>query len=359
MPISKPEKGKRQVYVYFQGKQHQRTYNGTDVKGARALEQQLREELEEENKPNQDGLKFSVICEKYSEWAVEHLKESTWFKVRIYQVATLIEHFGKIRAHEFEVEHIDRFKSTRIKTVVRKKKVSAVAVNNDLRVFSAICTWARKRGHPVPKDLKWEKLPERGKGRARAWTNDELRKLYQAAYEVSPTLFRMLVFLINTGCRKGECMECKWSWIDFHEGIIRIPLTKTWQAKNGLPREVPLSDALREVLEGEREHPTVVFPNRNGVQYESFPKELFWEALKQASITGHPHMTRHTYASHFLASVPDLFLLAQVLGHSSIRITELYSHMLPGRLNRAKNAVSIGLDFLEKTLDQTLDQKVA
>jgi len=70
-------------------------------------------------------------------------------------------------------------------------------------------------------------------------------------------------------------------------------------------------------------------------------------------------MTRHTYASHFLASVPDLFLLAQVLGHSSIRITELYSHMLPGRLNRAKNAVSIGLDFLEKTLDLTLDQKVA
>ncbi len=63
-------------------------------------------------------------------------------------------------------------------------------------------------------------------------------------------------------------------------------------------------------------------------------------------------MTRHTYASYFLASVPDLFLLAEVLGHSSIRITDLYSHMLSGRLNRAKNAVSIGLDFLEKTLDQ-------
>ena len=113
------------------------------------------------------------------------------------------------------------------------------------------------------------------------------------------------------------------------------------------------------MLEGPREHPTVVFPNSLGAAYECFPKELFWEALKQAGITGHPHMTRHTYASHFLATVPDLFLLAQVLGHSSIRITELYSHMLPGRLNRAKNAVSIGLDFLEKTLDQTLDQKVA
>jgi site-specific recombinase XerD len=70
-------------------------------------------------------------------------------------------------------------------------------------------------------------------------------------------------------------------------------------------------------------------------------------------------MTRHTYASHFLVNVPDLPYLAQILGHSSIRITELYSHMLPGRLNRAKNAVSIGLDFLEKTLDLTLDQKVA
>jgi hypothetical protein len=40
--------------------------------------------------------------------------------------------------------------------------------------------------------------------------------------------------------------------------------------------------------------------------------------------------------------VPDLFLLAQVLGHSHQRVTELYTHLLPGHLARARNAVNLG-----------------
>ncbi len=51
---------------------------------------------------------------------------------------------------------------------------------------------------------------------------------------------------------------------------------------------------------------------------------------------------RHTFASHFLQKVPDLFLLAQVLGHSHQRLTELYAHLLPDHLARARNAVNLG-----------------
>jgi hypothetical protein len=40
--------------------------------------------------------------------------------------------------------------------------------------------------------------------------------------------------------------------------------------------------------------------------------------------------------------VPDLFLLAHVLGHSHQRVTELYAHLLPDHLARARNAVNLG-----------------
>jgi len=50
---------------------------------------------------------------------------------------------------------------------------------------------------------------------------------------------------------------------------------------------------------------------------------------------------RHTYASHFLSAVPDLFELARVLGHTHVRITELYTHLLPGHLERSRNAVTL------------------
>src|SRR5437016_440027 len=56
-----------------------------------------------------------------------------------------------------------------------------------------------------------------------------------------------------------------------------------------------------------------------------------------------PHTLRHTFASHFLKQVPDLFLLARVLGHSYTRVTRLYSHLLPEHLARACNAVRFAL----------------
>jgi hypothetical protein len=43
-----------------------------------------------------------------------------------------------------------------------------------------------------------------------------------------------------------------------------------------------------------------------------------------------------------LKEVPDLFLLARVLGHSDARVTRLYSHLLPEHLARARNAVQFG-----------------
>jgi integrase len=83
-----------------------------------------------------------------------------------------------------------------------------------------------------------------------------------------------------------------------------------------------------------------VFPSTLGERYAAFPREAFLRVTAAAKLKGGPHTTRHTFASHFLLAVPDLFLLAQVLGHSHQRTTELYSHLLPGHLERARNAVN-------------------
>lgn len=55
-------------------------------------------------------------------------------------------------------------------------------------------------------------------------------------------------------------------------------------------------------------------------------------------------MLRHTYASLFLQRVPDLFLLAEVLGHSSTRTTKIYAHLMPDHLARARGAVAVRPD---------------
>jgi len=64
-------------------------------------------------------------------------------------------------------------------------------------------------------------------------------------------------------------------------------------------------------------------PSRRGERYVDFPKDAFWAARKRAKLNGGPHTLRHTCASHFLQNVADVVLLAQVLGHSHQRVTEL------------------------------------
>jgi len=85
-----------------------------------------------------------------------------------------------------------------------------------------------------------------------------------------------------------------------------------------------------------------VFSTRDGNRCAFWPKLQFDRARKAAGLKGGPHTLRHTFASHFLKQVPDLFLLARVLGHSDTRVTKLYAHVLPEHLARARNAVRFG-----------------
>jgi integrase len=103
-----------------------------------------------------------------------------------------------------------------------------------------------------------------------------------------------------------------------------------------------MSDACRAVLTGPRASARWVFPKGSGDRYVDFPKDAFWAARKRAKLSGGPHTLQHIFASHFLQKVPDLFLLAHVLGHSHQRVTELYAHLLPDHLARARNAVNFG-----------------
>ena len=95
-------------------------------------------------------------------------------------------------------------------------------------------------------------------------------------------------------------------------------------------------------LRGARAHERWLFPASHGGRYKQFPEEQWREIRNAAKLTGGPHTLRHSFASMFLRSTRDMFLLAQVLGHSSTRVTALYSHLLPGHLDRARNAVDLG-----------------
>lgn len=332
------------VTLYLNGKQSEWIVKGTRAE-AENFEAEKRLTLSSRPDPRTAPSLRDYCVSIYKPYAKQHLKASTWETSTRYQLQNLLGYLGPLKLADIGIVQVDAYKAARAKDKNRSGgTVGPTTINNELRLLGTVLRHAQDRGYL--KDLpRWRRIPVRGKPRAKAWTVQQVQALYTTAQTVAPELVSMLAFMVNTGCRKGEVIACEWSWVDFDAGMLRIPSNKVWQPKNGKPREIPLPSSLERLLfarwESEGRHPTLVFPNRAGTAYSFFPEQLFRDVKDAAKVVGTPHWTRHTFASLFLRRTPDLFLLAQVMGHSHVRVTELYTHFMADHLDRARNAVDL------------------
>lgn len=282
-------------------------------------------------------LTFSTFCvEHYKPHAQMHLGKNTYEHVRKFQLASWCEALGDTKLSALG-PGIEKYKRASI-----NRGIKPSTINHDLRTLKTMLRWGVKQGL-LDKVPEYELL-KTAKRRVRAWTREDVARLYRA---IPDWLGPMLHFMLDTGCRKGEVVAARWDWVDWKRGLLTIPVTETWHPKDRDERDVPLSAGLTGLLaarwmafgDGDRSAP--IFPSRYGKAYAEFPDLQFREAVKSAGLAGGPHMTRHTFASHFLVARPDLRLLADVLGHGTTYVTELYAHMLPEHLEKARGAVEL------------------
>lgn len=144
----------------------------------------------------------------------------------------------------------------------------------------------------------------------------------------------MFELLYACGMRVSEIVDLKLSDIDFDEGLLRFI------GKGNKERITPIGDtakdclgkyirAARYNLERERKSENV-FLNRNG---QKLTRQGFWKILKKyagkvnTSKNLYPHLFRHSYATHMLERGADLRIVQELLGHSSISTTEIYTNI--------------------------------
>lgn len=137
---------------------------------------------------------------------------------------------------------------------------------------------------------------------------DEVRKLSDCASE---TVRAAIWIALYTGCRRGEILAIKPADIGEDTITIRAGNTKTLKT-----RIVPIIPALRPWL--------ARIPL--GINFEGL-KTGFRRAREAAGMPHvHFHDLRHSCATILLASGADLYTVAKVLGHSTIKVTERYAH---------------------------------
>jgi integrase/recombinase XerC len=140
----------------------------------------------------------------------------------------------------------------------------------------------------------------------------------------------MFELFYGSGLRLAELVALDVKDLDLDQGFVTVT------GKGRKVRQVPLGSfcirALRDHLAGrDRVHPSApVFSVRDGARISRRTVQQRLRALgaRQLGIGDvHPHMLRHSFASHLLESSGDLRAVQELLGHADISTTQVYTHL--------------------------------
>ena len=205
------------------------------------------------------------------------------------------------------------------------------------RVLSAVRSFYRYlqrenlARHNPALDVSAPKAPKR---LPRTLTADQATRLVEFAPE-TPREWRdraLLELLYSSGLRLAELVGLNVRDLDFGDGTVRVT------GKGGKTRIVPVGAparaAVREWLARragfvQNGEPALFVSERgkrmNGRRVEEIVKR--WARRRGLEVPVHPHMLRHSFASHLLESSGDLRAVQELLGHANLSTTQVYTHL--------------------------------
>jgi len=244
----------------------------------------------------------------------------------------------------FTGRELGTLKRSDVRSYIDKRKsdgMAAATINREIGLFSAAINYARREWDwDIPNNFAGmlQKKPE---GRVRSLTLAEARLLIQEAekHKRSPLLVHFIKLALNTGCRKNEMLKLEWCRVNLKENLIFLEGSNT---KNGKRRSIPLNREAREALLDldryrEKYCPDSpwVFAHPNGERLQSVETAYKW-LLKHVGIENFRiHDLRHTCASWLVTAGVQLPAVRDLLGHSSIQMTERYAHLSPENVRAA------------------------
>jgi site-specific recombinase XerD len=224
--------------------------------------------------------------------------------------------------------------------ISRRSQVSERTVNIELtclkQIFSKAEEWSFCQKNPATRIKKFSEP----KKQPRFLSQEEIIRLTEAA---SPRLRPFIIIAAETGMRYGEILHLRFDSIDFGRNVIMVRNDVGFKVKNRKDREIPLSSVLAKMLkwfmryyisqphmeikERTPQQKVWLFCDEEGNRIVSMRK-TFQRAAKRAGLPGvTPHTLRHTFASHCVMDGIGIRTVQVFLGHSNLKITEIYTHL--------------------------------
>jgi len=269
-------------------------------------------------KKEEKRMEFKELAELYLENYAKINKKSWKKSDYSYLSAHLCPFFGSYYISDITPLQIEKYRIKRL-----NEGVSKSTVNRELatmrKMFNLAIDWDYVKSNPVAK-IKF--FSEKDNRKERILSSEEERRLIQ---ESSEHLRPVIVTALQTGMRRGEILGITWKCVDLSKRLIRIENTKSDRSRL-IPFNNVLFDELLK-LKKLNSKSDYVFVNPETKKPYQDVKTGFNASCRRAGIKKlRFHDLRHTFASRLVEAGISIITVKELLGHSSVKVTERYTH---------------------------------
>ena len=267
------------------------------------------------------------------------LLEKNYSKLTVNAYQNDLEDFSSFILNEYETNSINKVNYSQIRNWIVALVESGISNRSINRKVSALNTYYKfllKTGDINSNPLSKHKALKTSKKVQIPFSEAEIKSVlddlsFADDFESLRNKFIIELFY-STGIRRIELVELKLSSLDLHNNTLKV------LGKRNKERIVPLlksviqtavkylkaRNTLETVLDDEQ-----LFLTKKGVKiYETLVYRVINEyfSLASSKVKKSPHILRHSFATHLLNEGADLNAVKELLGHSSLAATQVYTH---------------------------------
>lgn len=272
----------------------------------------------------QDFEKYLLIDKKYSNETIASYHND------------LVKYAAYLKENGFDLNEMKRKEIMEYINYLKKSKLSNSSINHNISVLKSFYKFLVIEEYFVTDPTMYLESPKLRKTLPQVLSYEEVQKLLDIDL-VDHYSYRnkaMLELMYATGLRVSELVNLKVNDIDLEMDLVRT------MGKGNKERIIPLGEYaaiyVKEYLYHYRnnllkkQNTDYLFLNNRGTRYsrQSFYKLVKELALKKGIQTEFsPHTLRHSFATHLLDRGADIVSIKEMLGHSSLSTTQIYTHI--------------------------------
>lgn len=272
-------------------------------------------------------IEYLQIEKNYSQYTIEHYQYdiSEFF---MFMSEQAIPDLTKVEYQDVRIYLTDLF----------EKKMSRKSVARKISSLRSFFKFLLREEIVAENPFALVSIPKAQKKLPEFFYEKEMKQLFDACESATPLGQRnkaLLELLYATGIRVSECSHIRLKDLDMHLSTVLV------RGKGSKERYVPFGSFAQDAIETYINHGRKELLGNGNVQENLFLnarggpltargiRTILDRMIEKSSLTGkiHPHMLRHTFATHLMANGADMRTVQELLGHAFLSSTQVYTHV--------------------------------